>query len=127
MFQEHQLLEARCRHHVARSAGQQAEHVPHERRIVRQRRRQTFPRVSSWRQKTVGEMRWQLGRDHAGPQSVGLQTPPQRFVEHLLIGQVPEFVAEHGILRLVTDKDEFQRNRLGRGPRSVGSHGCHRL
>jgi hypothetical protein len=28
---------------------------------------------------------------------------------------------------LVTDKDEFQRNRLGRGPRSVGCHGHRRL
>lgn len=68
-----------------------------------------------------------MGRDHAGPEAVRLQPPPQRFVEHLLVGQVPEFVTQRGIVLLVTDKDKFQRNRLGRGTRAVRCHGHGRL
>jgi hypothetical protein len=72
-------------------------------------------------------MRGQLRRDDAGPEAIGLQSPPQRFIEYLLVGQVPEFVTQHGIVLLVADKDEFQWNRLGRGPRAIGRHGRSRL
>ena len=101
--------------------------MPHERRIIRQRRRQGFAGGHGGREKTIGEMGGQLGRNHANPEAIGLQTPPQRFVKDLLIGQIPKFVAQHRIVRLVADKDEFQRNRLGRGPRAIGRHGRSRL
>jgi hypothetical protein len=101
--------------------------MPHQRRIFGKRGWQGFPWSRRRREKTVGEMGRQLRRDHAGPQAIGLQPSTQGVVKHLLIGQIPEFVANDGIVFLVADEDQFQLDRSGSGTGTVGSHGRRRL
>ena len=93
--------------------------MPHECGIVGECRRQGFFRGNSDREKTVGQMRWQLARHDTSPQSIGVQSPAQRLVGDLFVDQIPEFVPENRIVLLVADENKLQHNRLRRSPRPL--------
>ena len=60
----------------------------------------------------------------AGSQTIGVQSPSQRLVIDLFVGETPEFVAEDWIVVLMADENKFDLDCLRRGPRRLGRDGC---